>query len=322
MSEQILLWGVFGVLVVAALALDLGVFHKKAHQPTFKESLAWTMVWVALSLCFAAILYFVHEAEAPGSGDNISLTFLNGYIIEKSLSLDNIFVMALVFRYFQIPGKYQHTVLYWGIVGAVVFRGLVILAGATLFAHISWIHYIFGAVLLYSAYKMFTEVEEEENLENSKLVKWISKIMPLTTEAAPNRFLVKQNGIWHMTPLLLSLLVVEVTDVVFAIDSVPAIFSFTQDFFLVFSSNIFAILGLRSMYFVLAAGLDKFRYLKVSLVVILAYVGTKLMLHSYFEIPAWASLTLILTSLSAGIGVSLYLNQREEKAHELKRNAG
>ena len=320
MNVQPALWGIFAVLVIIALALDLGVFHKKAHQPSFKEALIWTLVWVALSLAFAGLTYFLTEQQKPGSGEQLTLAFVTGYLIEKSLSLDNIFVMAVVFRYFKIPPKYQHTVLYWGILGAVVFRAIVIIAGTAIFAKITWAHYIFGIILLYSAYKMLAEVDEEDDLENNLVVRWVKKLMPLALDASPEKFVVVRQGILHMTPLLLCLLVIEVTDVMFALDSVPAIFSITTNFstadtfFIVFTSNIFAILGLRALYFVLAAGLDKFRYLKAALVLILSFVGVKLLVQHHYEIPIWLSLTIILTSLTGGVILSLLISNKEEKA--------
>jgi tellurite resistance protein TerC len=310
-------WGAFAVLVGIALALDLGVFHRNPHKISLREAGGWTVAWILLALGFNLGLYLAYEhgyigSGLPGSGKDPALRFLTAYIIEKALSLDNIFVIALIFAYFKVPAHRQHKVLYWGILGAIFFRGLVIFVGTSLVNAVWWINYLFGALLLYSAYKMASGNEEEPDLENNRLVKILRRILPLADHYEGGRFFIRQQGRLYMTPLFLVLIVIELSDILFAVDSVPAIFSITTDFFLVFSSNIFAILGLRSLYFVLAAMLDRFRYLQVSLIFVLGFVGIKLMLMHHYQLPIWLSLSVIVGLLSAGVLASWWVLQREK----------
>ncbi|WP_373553109.1 TerC family protein [Haliscomenobacter sp.] len=319
-----LIWIGFLVLVAALLALDLGVFNKDAHTISAKEAFRWTGVWVSFSLLFSIFIYFayenhwVHENGAPYSGQKAVITYLTGYLVEQSLSIDNIFVIAVIFAYFRIPQKYQHRVLFWGIIGAVLFRGIMIVIGAALLHRFSWVTYIFGGILLYTAYRMLRQGSHDEEVEVDKnpLVALAKRFFPVTDRFHDQKFFVKVGGVTAATPLFIALLVVETTDVLFAFDSIPAIFAITTDPFLVFTSNIFAILGLRSLYFVLASMLDKFQYLRYSLVVILAFVGIKMFLVHYIDLPEWLSLAVIALSLAGGILPSLpeVLRQRREEA--------
>lgn len=322
-----MLWIGFIILVCLFLALDLGVLNKNPHKISTSEALRWTSLWVSLSLLFSVFIYFAYENHWLGIGQHIghdldgskaAITYLTGYIIEQSLSMDNIFVIAVIFSYFHIPIRYQHRILFWGILGAVVFRGSMILAGTYLVANFDIVMYIFGAILLWAAYKMIKSGEEEIHPDENPVMMFLRKFLPVTKAIRSEKFFVKRRGrIIAMTPLFVALVVVETTDVMFAFDSIPAIFAITTDPFLVFTSNIFAILGLRSLYFVLASILDKFEYVKYSLAIILSLVGMKmLVLHPmHVEVPEWVSLTTIVVLLASGVLYSLF---REKKAGKKK----
>ena len=304
------IWIGFLVLVVVMLALDLGVFHRKPHVISTTEALAWTAFWVVLALAFNAGVFFIYKHNWLGigatlSGSQAALQFFTGYLIEKSLSLDNIFVIALIFAYFRVPLMYQHRVLFWGVVGAVVMRGVMIAAGAVLIARFDWIVYVFGALLILTAARLL--VARHDNIEPDKnlAVRLARRFYPVTPDYEGQRFFTHLNGQPAVTPLLLALLMVETTDVFFAIDSIPAIFAITRDPFLVFTSNIFAILGLRSLYFALAAVMEKFRFLKKSLVFVLAFVGVKMILSHHHPIPTGVSLAIIVGILSVGVLASI-----------------
>lgn len=312
---QIWLWVGFVIFVIAMLALDLGVFNRKAHVVKVREALAWTFFWIALALIFNGLIYYLYENHLFGvgleighqlSGSQAALQFFTGYVIEKSLSLDNIFVIAMIFTYFQVPAIYQHRILFWGILGALVMRAAMILAGTALIEQFFWMTYIFGGLLIITAVKML--VARHDNLEPDKniLVKIIRRIYPVSDNFDGGKFFTRINGQRGITPLFLVLLVIESTDVLFAVDSIPAIFAVTRDPFLIFTSNVFAILGLRSLYFALAAMMDKFRYLKMSLVFVLAFVGTKMILVHHYTVPTALSLAVIMGILSVGIIASIY----------------
>lgn len=314
------LWIGFIAFILMMLALDLGVFNRKVHKVGIREATAWTVFWVILALIFNALVFYMYEHHWLGigreighvlSGKNAAVQFFTGYIIEKSLSLDNIFVIALIFSYFKVPGKYQHRVLFWGILGAIIMRGIMILTGAALIARFSWMVYVFGALLIITAVKML--ISRHDNLEPDKnpLVRFARRVYPVSDTYDGKRFFTQVDEKRGITPLFLALLVVESSDVLFAIDSIPAIFAVTRDPFLVFTSNIFAILGLRSMYFALAAMMEKFRYIKMSLVFILAYVGVKMSLSHYYPIPIGISLAVIAGILLVGLFASLYGNYRD-----------
>ncbi len=318
-----LVWIGFILLICMFLALDLGVFNKEPHKISTKEALRWTALWVSMSLLFSGFIYFAYENHWFGIGETIglpstgwdaALTYLTGYIVEQSLSLDNVFVIAVIFSYFHIPQKYQHRVLFWGIIGALFFRGIMIWAGAILVAQFDWVMYIFGLILLWTAYKMLKSDDEEIHPESNPVVIQLRKILPVTKNIRREHFFVKWKGkTVAMTPLFVALVVVETTDIMFAFDSIPAIFSITKDPFIVFTSNIFAILGLRSLYFVLASMLDKFKYVKYSLVIILTFVGIKMLVFHPLDIvlPEWVSLAFIVVVLGAGILFSMWKDKQE-----------
>jgi tellurite resistance protein TerC len=316
-------WIGFIVLIFACLALDLGFFNKEAHKVGTREALKWTFVWVAISLLFAVFVHYAYENHWFGIGQEVGhdvggskafLAFLTGYIIEKSLSLDNIFVIAVIFNYFSIPQKYQHRVLFWGIVGALFFRGLMIGAGAYLVEKFDIVTYIFGVILLWTAYKMLKSGSEDIHPDENPVVLQVRKFLPVTKSLKGEQFFIKRKGrIMAMTPLFVALIVIETTDIMFAFDSIPAIFAITTDPFIVFTSNIFAILGLRSLYFVLASILDKFVYVKYSLVGILAFVGVKMLLLHHIHLPEWISLSVIMVFLTGGILYSIFREKKEEK---------
>lgn len=293
-------WFAFTGLILILLALDLGVFHRKAHEVSLKEAAIWSSVWVSLSLMFNLWIY--HYA---GSGP--ALEFLTGYLIEKSLAVDNIFVIALIFTYFAVPAAYQHRVLFWGILGALVMRGALVLGGAYLIDSFHWILYVFGAFLIITGIRMVRREEKPADFENGIAVRLLRRIIPVTRNFHGSRFFARENGIWVATPLLVVLVLVEVTDVVFAVDSIPAIFAVTQDPFLVWTSNVFAILGLRSMYFLLAGIIPKFHLLKVGLSVILVFVGVKMLGADIYKVPTLVSLVVITTVLTSAVIASLLI---------------
>jgi tellurite resistance protein TerC len=316
---SIAVWIGFLIFVVLMVMLDLGVFHRKAHKIGLKESLGWTLIWVAVALLFNVVVYFLYENNSsPGSanGWEAATQFFTGYVLEKSLSVDNIFVIAMIFAFFGVPLIHQHRLLFWGILGAVVMRGIMIGIGAALIERFSWITYVFGAMLLYSAVKILLVRHDQFSPDDHLLVRLVRRWFPIHSDVQSGRMFVTTNGRRAATPLFLALVLVESSDVMFAIDSIPAVFAVTRDPFLVFTSNIFAILGLRSLYFVLAGFMDKFRYLKMSLVFILAYVGVKMLLMHHYHIPNLVSLSIIAGILAVGILASL-IDRRNETDEEL-----
>ncbi len=315
-----MIWIVFLVLVFGLLALDLGVFHKKDHKISMRESLIWTSIWVSVAMLFGIAIYFIYDFNWMGinkfgtSPWKATLDYYTGYLIEESLSLDNIFVMALVFKFFKVDLKYQHNILFWGIIGAVVFRLAMILVGAAFVRNFEYATYVFGAILVYSAFKMLVEKENDhENFKESFPVRMLSKIFKIDWSIKDGRYFAKENGKRVVTSLFAALIVVEFSDIVFAVDSIPAIFSITTDPFIIFTSNIFAILGLRNLYFFLAGMLDKFHYMKFALIGVLFFVGIKMLILKYIEIPTSVSLLVILGLLSSGVLYSIY-SSRHEKA--------
>jgi tellurite resistance protein TerC len=292
-------WVGFNLFVLLMLALDLGVFHRKSHEVSVKEALIWSGVWIFLALCFNVFIYFQFS-------EKWALDFFTGYLIEKALSVDNIFVFVLIFSFFQIPAKYQHKVLFWGIIGALIMRIIFIFAGVALLDKFHWLIYIFGAFLFYTGIKMLTDKGNKFDPEKNPLFKFIRKFIPITSEFHGDKFFVKEQGKKFATPLFLSLLVVEITDVIFAVDSIPAILAITQEQFIVYTSNVFAILGLRSLYFALAGIIERFKYLSVGLAVILMFVGIKMVSVDIYKIPIEISLITIVLILTASIGFSLY----------------
>lgn len=310
-------WGLFLVLILGLLALDLGVFHRKDHAVGLKESLAWTGVWIFISLLFCVFVYFFWHKIDPGSDytqQEAAVAFLSGYVIEKALSVDNIFVFLMVFSYFKVPPKYQHRVLFWGIIGALVFRGIFIALGAVILEKFFWSMLIFGGFLLFTGFRMMFGGDHDLDVEHSPPVRFAKKFLPVTSTFHGHDFFARLNGKLHLTPLFICLIVIEFTDVLFAVDSIPAIFAITQNPFIVFTSNVFAILGLRSLYFALASLMQLFHYLSKGLALILLFVGAKMLYHfvekqGYFghlpELPTLWSLIVILVILAGSIVFSL-----------------
>jgi tellurite resistance protein TerC len=294
------LWIGFIAFVLAMLAIDLGIFNRKDHVVGFREAFAWSGVWVALALVFSAIVWFNFGAQR-------GIEFLTGYLIEKSLSIDNIFVFVVIFSTLGIPSLYQHRVLYWGIVSALVLRAVMVVGGAAMLAKFHWLIYVFGAFLIITGIKLFIQRGKSENPEEGWVMRLARRVIPSTTRLDGNHFITKENGRRVATPLLMALILVEVTDVVFAVDSIPAIFAVTLDPFIVFTSNIFAILGLRSLFFLLAGLVDKFRYLKVGLSAVLVFVGIKMSIVELYKIPPLVSLVVILSILATSVLASMWV---------------
>jgi tellurite resistance protein TerC len=315
-----IVWIIFIAAIFIFLALDLGVFNKNPHVISSKEAGMWTGIWVTMSSLFALVVYWLYSTDyIPNPGNllpmDAAMKYVTGYLIELSLSVDNIFVIAIIFAAFKIPPQYQHRVLFWGIIGAVVFRGLMIYFGVILINKFSWMTYLFGAFLLFTAIKMMFKGEEEDfNPKKSIIYRLLRKVMPVTHHMEGENFFIKRRHKRAATPLFVALLVIEVMDMLFALDSVPAILAITSDPFIVFSSNIFAILGLRSMYFFLANMLARFKYLEYSLIAILTFVGIKMLLVHHFKFPEWVSLGFIALALSAGVLYSLSVSKKELQA--------
>ncbi|WGK64502.1 TerC family protein [Croceiramulus getboli] len=312
-----IVWISFIILVSIFLVLDLFIFNRKAHVIDTREASKYTALWVSVALLFTIAVYFIYREGLVSNPDgltamNAAIKYVTGYLIELSLSVDNIFVIAVIFRSFAIPQMYQHRVLFWGIVGALFFRAIMILFGVTLINNVSWVVYIFGAFLLYTAYKMLSSSEQEYEPRNSSVYKLARKFVPVTDRLDGQKLFIKRMGKTIATPLFLALVVIELTDVLFALDSIPAILAITADPFLVFSSNILAIMGLRSMYFFLSNLLDKFRYIHYSLVAILAFVGVKMILVHHVHFPEWLSLGVIFIALLAGALASHFIKPKKQ----------
>jgi tellurite resistance protein TerC len=312
-------WGGFLVLFLGLLFLDLSVLHRESAELSVRQALFWTAVWICVAMSFTGVIYGLYEYRwlgfVPGHGVNDGVDavvqYVTGYLLEWSLSVDNIFVIALIFSYLKIPARYQYRVLFWGIVGAIVLRGMMIAAGTTLLQHFDWMFYVFGAILLLSALRMLKGSEEAHDIGNSVPARLVRRFVPVTPELDRARFFVRREGRLYATPLFVALVMVELTDVVFAVDSIPAILAVTRDPFLVFTSNAFAILGLRSLYFAVAGLMAMFRYLKYSLVLILAFVGMKMLLVSHYHVPNVVSLGIILGTLGIGILASIWASRRD-----------
>lgn len=298
-----LLWGVFFVIVLGLLALDLGVFHRKSHEVGFKEAIAWSAAWIGVALLFGVGVYFV-------LGSQIALQFLTGYLIEKSLSVDNLFVFALVFSYFGVPAALQHRVLYWGIIGALVFRAIFIAGGIALIEQFHWTIYLFGAFLVVTGVRMAFQQEEEIHPERNPLLRIVCRLIPATPAFEGDRFFVRRAGRVLATPLFIALVFVEMTDILFAVDSIPAILAITREPFPVYTSNVFAILGLRALYFALAGLLKLFHHLHYGLATILSFVGVKMLISDLYKIPTLVSLGVIALVLALSIGASLLWPER------------
>ena len=306
MSEPLIIV-LFLLFVGAVLTVDLGVFHRKDHFPTLKESLVWSAVWIAFAMLFNLFVYYRF-------GQTHALQYLTGYVVEEALSVDNLFVFILIFSYFAVSAEHQYRVLFWGILSAIVLRAFFIIVGAALVSRFTWILYFFGAFLVYTAVKLAIQ-EEEEKIEPEKnpFVKFARKLLPMTPNYEGSKFFIRVNNKIHMTPLFLVLVVVESTDLAFATDSIPAIFAITRNPFIIFTSNIFAILGLRSLYFVLANFMKQFRFLKVGLSVVLGFIGIKMLIEHFIDIPISASLLTICGILTVSVLASIFIPEKKEK---------
>lgn len=300
------LWIAFVLLVSILLAIDLGLFHRRPHALSLREAAMWTATWITLALCFGVGVYF-HLGKDP------AIQFLSGYLVEYSLSMDNVFLFAVIFRHFRVPPKYQRRVLSWGIITAVALRGVMIALGAELVERFHWVNYLFGGFLLFTAIRMLRQHEEETDLNKSKILHWLRRNMRVLNRYEGSNFFTKHEGKWHVTLLFLVLVFIEITDVLFAVDSIPAIFGITKDTFIVFTSNILAILGLRSLYFLLAGVMDLFYYLPVGLAVILGFVGSVMVLETanWVNISALGSLVFIIATMGISIAASIARKKRQ-----------
>ncbi len=305
-SNNAIFWIIFNLIVIGMLVFDLKVVHKKEHAVGFKEALGWSIFWVCVSLSFNVALYF-------WKGHDKAFQFFTGYVIEKSLSVDNLFVFMLIFKYFQVPDKFQPRVLHWGIMGALVMRFIIIFAGSALLTRFEWIFYIFGVVIIATAYRMVKDEEKKLEPEKNLAVRIFKKFMPVAREH-PNdsHFFIREGGVLMATPLFVTLVVVESSDLIFAIDSIPAVFAITTDPFIVYTSNVFAILGLRALYFLLNSIMPMFVYLKYGIAIVLFYVGVKMLLMNFYHVPTMVSLAVVLVVLTSSILLSLV---KKKNAH-------
>ncbi len=317
-----IVWAGFFVIFISVLVLDLSVLHRESREMSVRQALGWTVVWIAVAMSFSALVYGVYEyhwfdwspATGAPNGAEAALQYITGYLLEWSLSVDNIFVIAVIFTYMKIPAQFQYRVLFWGIVGAIALRGAMIAMGAALIHAFDWMFYVFGAILLLSAAKMLKSNEDQFDPDKSVLVRIARRVYPITERLDGEKFFTMVDGARAATPLFVTLLLVDFADVVFAVDSIPAIFAVTQDPFIVFTSNAFAILGLRSLYFAIAGLMMMFKYLNYSLVFILGFVGIKMMLHHHYEISHLISLSVIVGILIVGVLASLWATRNEPKA--------
>lgn len=299
-------WVGFNAFVILLLLVDLGVFHREAHEVKPKEALIWSVIWVSLALAFNV---FVYIQFGPKAG----VDFLTGYLIEESLSVDNLFVFVLIFGYFKVPAQYQHRILFWGIIGALVMRASLILVGGILIDSFHWMMYIFGAFLIYTSIRMALEDETNVEIEANPVIKLMRRWFPVTTHYHGQRFTIREKGRLMATPMLVVLVLIESTDLVFALDSIPAIFGVTTDRFIVYTSNIFAILGLRSLYFLLANVIEKFHYLKYGLAAVLGFIGVKMVIKEWFDIPTLISLVVVAVLLASSVIASLLWPAKEKE---------
>ncbi|GAC1446440.1 MAG: TerC family protein [Pyrinomonadaceae bacterium] len=309
MNYSIWAWAGFGAFILLMLALDLGLLNRKAHAVGYREAGVWSAVWVMLALAFGGLVFWQF-------GSVKGLEFLTGYVIELSLSVDNLFVFLLLFSYCKVPDTYQHRILFWGVLGALVMRVTMILIGASLIQRFGWIIYIFGAFLIYTGIKMFFQKDEDIQPEKNPLVRFITRYVPIVRRYEEDKFFTQENGRRMGTLLLLVLIIVEVTDLIFAVDSIPAIFAVTTDAFIVYTSNVFAILGLRSLYFLLAGSMDKFHYLKYGLAVVLTFIGVKMLIVAvHIEIPILISLGVVAGVLLTSVFLSLFWRSHPKQAN-------
>jgi tellurite resistance protein TerC len=313
LDPQAFLWVALAVLILGMLALDLFVFHRKAHEVSLREAALFSGVWIGMGLAFGGLVFAFMGGKAGGE-------YLAGYVIEKSLSIDNVFVFAMIFSYFAVPAKYQHRLLFWGVFGAIVFRAIFIAAGAALLDAFHWMIYGFGILLLLTGWRMWTHRNEHSlDLDRNRILRLVRRLIPITPEYRGQSFFVREAGKWVATPLFAVLVVIESSDIMFAIDSIPAIFAVTDDAFIVFASNAFAILGLRSLYFLLAGMLDRFTYLKAGLAALLVFAGVKILLTDVYKMPVWLSLGIIVAILAVSVVASLWASRRADRRGALGR---
>jgi TerC family integral membrane protein len=307
MPSNWIFWLVFNLFVLAMLALDLGLFHREKHVVELREAAAWTMVWITLAACFAVLIYFFGNTMVGHARPNsvLSLEFVTGYLIELSLSVDNLFVFLLIFRYFRVPREFQHQVLFWGVLGALVMRIIFILAGITLLNRFHWFIYIFGAILIYSGVKLLRQKGEQIHPEANPVLRGFRKLFPVTKDYEDGEFFVRRGVVRYATPLAVVVLLVETTDVLFATDSIPAVLAVTREPFIVYTSNVFAILGLRSLYFALAGMIEMFHFLHYGLSLILIFIGVKMLASNYVQIPTGVALGVVAGVLAVSVGLSV-----------------
>jgi tellurite resistance protein TerC len=297
-------WTIFGVVTIGLLALDIGVFNRKAHEVSLKESLWWSLFWTVIALLFMIVVHY-------SNGNEGAMLYLTAYVVERALSMDNLFVFLLIFTYFQVPDKYQHRILFWGIIGALLMRFIFIFAGIALINKFHWILYVFGVILIYSGIKMLGDDDDEIEPEKNPVLRLFRKIMPVAENYRGGRFFIKKDLKWYATPMFVVLIVIETSDVIFAVDSIPAVLSISQDTFIVYTSNIMAILGLRALYFALAGIMKIFRFLNYGLAVILSFVGVKMLVSGFFHISTSVSLLVICGVLTFSIMVSIFFPEEE-----------
>ena len=291
-------WIIFGAVVTALMVLDIGVFNRKAHEVSLKESLWWSLFWTVVAMLFAIVVYYSNGREGV-------LVYLTAYVVERALSMDNLFVFLMIFTYFQVPDRYQHRILFWGIIGALAMRFIFILAGIALITKFHWVLNVFGVILIYSGIKMLGDEDDEIEPEKNPVIKLFRKIMPVSENYKGGRFFIKKDFKWFATPMFIVLLVIETSDVIFAVDSIPAVLSISQDTFIVYTSNIMAILGLRALYFALAGIMKIFRFLNYGLAIILSFVGVKMIISGFYSISTFMSLSVICLVLMLSIVASL-----------------
>src|SRR5271167_2467994 len=307
MPSNWIFWLVFNLFVLAMLALDLGLFHREKHAVEVREAISWTLVWITLAACFAVLIYFFGHAVVGHARPNsvLSLEFVTGYLIELSLSVDNLFVFLLIFRYFRVPRAFQHQVLFWGVLGALVMRAIFIAAGITLLNRFHWFIYIFGAILIYSGVKLLRQKGEQIHPEANPVLRGFRRLFPVTKDYEDGRFFVRRGMVRYATPLAIVLLLVETTDLLFATDSIPAVLAVTREPFIVYTSNVFAILGLRSLYFALAGMIEMFHFLHYGLSIILIFIGVKMIASNYLEIPITLALAMVAGVLLLSVVLSV-----------------
>lgn len=325
-SPLLWLWIAFFILIAVLLALDLFVFHRHAREVPLREAAGWTIVWIVLGVAFSAVVYGIYEHHWFGAhfddrsigGTQAAIEYLTAYVLEKSLSVDNIFVIAVVFSSFRVPPAYQHRVLFWGILGAIVARAVIIASGLWLVTRFGWMFYVFGGFLVFTGLRMMLTSEDEggEDGEAGRVVTWARRHLPVAKEPHGSRFLARENGRLVITYLALALIVIEITDLIFAVDSVPAVLAVSTEPFVVVTSNVFAILGLRSLYFVLADMIRRFRYLQHALSILLMIIGVEMLLHSVVKIPSLASLAVVLVVVGTGVAASLLANRNDQRADD------